>query len=130
MVSITQQFSVAESRITTPLVSVVCAGEGLDVGWCFVAFLVVAPVCEAVGAAGDADTKWYTTKPTIAASASAMAALQFGRRRSRILIGVAGSKTSAAEMARGAPCVWSYSLMSGSGSTPAARATLRMCPRA
>ena len=125
----------AESRITTSLASVVGAGEAAGFGWCFGAFFVAALRCcepdeEAVGAAGDVDTKWYTTKPTIAASASAMATLQFGRRRSRILIGVAGSKTSAAEMARGAPWVWSYSRMSGSGSAPTARATLRMCPRA
>ena len=59
-----------------------------------------------------------------------MARLQLGRRRSLILIGVAGSKTSAALIAWGAPCRASYSRISSSSSAPTARATLRMCPRA
>ena len=59
-----------------------------------------------------------------------MARLQFGPRRSLILIGVAGSKTSAAEMGRGAPRSWSYSRTSASGSAPTARAMLRIWPRA
>ena len=58
-----------------------------------------------------------------------MAALQFGLRRSLILIGVAGSNTSAA-VTCGAPCTWSYSRINGSGSVPTARAMLRMWPRA
>ena len=55
-----------------------------------------------------------------------MARLQLGRRRSLILMGVAGSNTSAARIACGAPCRASYSRISSSSSAPTARATLRM----
>ena len=58
-----------------------------------------------------------------------IATLQLGERRSLSLIGVAGSKTSAALIAWGAPCVASYSWISGSGSIPTTRAMLRMWPR-
>ena len=56
--------------------------------------------------------------------------VQLGPRRSFSLIGVAGSNTSAALIASGAPCVVSYSWISGSESTPTTRAMLRMWPRA
>ena len=59
-----------------------------------------------------------------------MARLQLGLRRSFSLIGVDGSKTSAAVIAWGAPWVASYSRISGSGSAPTARAMLRIWPRA
>ena len=55
---------------------------------------------------------------------------RLGERRSRILIGVDGSKTSAALIAPGGPCSASYSLISGTGSVPTTPAMLRMCPRA
>ena len=55
---------------------------------------------------------------------------RLGECRSRILIGVDGSKTSAALIAPGGPCSASYALISGTESAPTAPAMLRMCPRA
>jgi hypothetical protein len=52
--------------------------------------------------------------------------LRLGDRRSRIRIGVDGSNTSAAEIPPGVPCSASYSLISGTGSTPMAPAMPRM----
>ena len=81
------------------------------------------------GSGGLRRTRWYVTRPTITMRTSAMAAVQFGRRRSLSLIGVDGSNTSAAGMGGHlGPLIASYSLMSGSGSTPIARAMLRICP--
>ncbi len=124
----------AARRITTWFACACATGDAADLecaGCLFVGWPVVARCCElrpeeAGAALGDDDTRWYTTKPTSSASAMTMAALQFGRRLSLILIGVAGSNTSAAVMACGAPCVWSYSRTSGSGSAPTTRAMLRI----
>ena len=55
---------------------------------------------------------------------------RLGECRSRILIGLVGSNTSAARIGLGGPCSASYSLISGTGSVPTAPAMLRMCPRA
>ena len=77
-----------------------------------------------------AATARYTPYPTTRASTMIIARLQLGERRSFSLIGVAGSKTSAALIAWGAPCVVSYSWISGSESAPTTRAMLRIWPRA
>ena len=77
-----------------------------------------------------APTARYTPYPTTRASTMIIARLQLGERRSFSLIGVAGSKTSAALIAWGAPWVVSYSWISGSESIPTTRAMLRMWPRA
>ncbi len=66
----------------------------------------------------------------MASSTTTTIRLSPGERRSRILIGVDGSNTSAARIAPGGPCSASYSLISGSGSRPTAVAMLRMWPRA
>src|SRR5258708_1252259 len=138
VVSWTQQFRVAVRWITTSFAYACATGKAVDFGCArclFAGLRVVVPRCcdvtpEEAGAAFDDDTRWYTTKATSSASATTMAALQFGLRRSLILIGVAGSKTSAAVIACGPPCVWSYSRTSGSGSAPTARAILRIWPLA
>ena len=60
-----------------------------------------------------------------------MATLQLNLRRGSFsLIGVDGSKTSAALIECGALCAASYSAMSASGSRPTTFAMLLMCPRA
>jgi len=56
--------------------------------------------------------------------------VMLGERRSRILIGLEGSNTSAARSGPTGPWSASYSLISGTGSVPTAPAMLRMCPRA
>ena len=66
----------------------------------------------------------------MASSTTPTIMLRLGERRSRILIGVDGSKTSAALIAPSGPCSASYSLISGTGSVPTTPAMLRMCPRA
>ena len=127
----------AVRRITTWLARTGGAGVAVGVGRALglaVGLCAVVPTCRepdaADGECGEDDTRWYTTRPTSTASASSMATLQFGPRRSLILMGVAGSNTSAADMGRGVPCVSSYSRISASGSAPTARAMLRMWPRA
>jgi len=132
VVSWTQQSSTAVRWITTSRaapggrrtgdgcgdVLAVCRGAGRPAPWA------------ATRETPDECHAWYAAKPTISASASAIAALQLGRRRSFILMGADGSKTSAAATARGAPCAWSYSRTSVSASAPTTRAMLRICPRA
>jgi len=66
----------------------------------------------------------------MASSTTATIKLRLGERRSRILIGVDGSNTSAALIVPGGPCSASYALISGTGSAPTTAAMLRMCPRA
>src|SRR5258708_18660563 len=131
VVSWTQQFRVAVSWITASFAYACATGKAVDFGCArclFAGLRVVVPRCcdvtpeEAGAAFDDDDTRWYTTKATSSASATTMAALQFGLRRSLILIGVAGSKTSAAVMACGAPCAWPYSRTSGPASAPPAPA--------
>ena len=55
---------------------------------------------------------------------------RLGECRSRILIGLECSNTSAARSGCSGPWSASYSLISGAGSVPTAPAMLRMCPRA
>ena len=66
----------------------------------------------------------------MASSTTATIKLRLGECRSRILIGVDGSNTSAALIIPGGPCSVSYALISGTGSVPTTAAMLRMCPRA
>src|SRR6202161_1192896 len=66
------------------------------------------------------DTRWYALNPMMASSTTTTIRLRLGERRSRILIGVDGSNTSAARIAPGAPCSASYSLISGSAGVPVA----------
>src|ERR1700678_4323327 len=75
-------------------------------------------------------TYLYEAYPMMPSRTTMTIMLRLGERRSLILIGVDGSKTSAAEMLPGVPCSASYSLISGTGSRPTAAATLRMWPRA
>ena len=110
----------------------VCAGDG--------SALDVAEALEVTGGfiaafpppwgCADVDTRWYTPRPITASRAMTMATLQFSDRRSLILMGVAGWKTSGALIAPGAPCISSNSRISGSGSAPTTAAILRMWPLA
>ena len=61
---------------------------------------------------------------------AARMAVQRTRRRSRLLSGIAGEKTSAAVMSAADRQVESYSSISGDGSSPTARAMARIWPRA
>ena len=60
------------------------------------------------------EIRWYALYPITASRTTITIVPSLGeRRRSRILIGVDGSKTSAARSAPGGPCTASYSLISG-----------------
>src|ERR1019366_7364601 len=122
LVNWTQQSSIAVSWITT-LLGTAGIGEAdgavegfLDGRW-ELAEAGVAPVATVRPAAAapprrDAPQLRRRTRTT------AMARVQLGGRRSFSLIAVAGSKTSAALMAVGAPCTASYSLINSSSSAP------------
>src|SRR5262245_11741120 len=122
----------AVSRMTTRWltwagvgVGVVGAAAAVDGWWLGGAAAVAWPPGEVTAA-----TTRYAPYPSSRASTTIIARLQLGPRRSFSLIGVAGSKTSAALIAWGAPCVVSYSWISGSEATPTTPAMLRMWPRA
>src|SRR5580700_9319759 len=72
------------------------------------------------------DTRWYALNPMMPSRTTTTIRLRLGERRSRILIGVDGSNTSAARIAPSGPCSASYSLISGSGSRPMTVPMLRM----
>src|ERR1022692_2036889 len=133
VLSWTQQSSTAVRWITTARSAAgrgEWLGDGRADGRCVCLGAGPPAPCAAIRETFDDGHAWYTTKPTISASASAMAALQLGPRRSFSLIGLDGSKTSAAVIACGAPCAVSYSRMSASGSAPTALAILRIWPLA
>ena len=69
-------------------------------------------------------------KPSTARTSTARKAVQRTRRRSRFLSGRPGWKASAAVISWADRQVESNSSISGSGSSPTARAMARICPRA
>src|SRR3984957_19113223 len=122
LLSSTQHSSFAVSSITASVG--VGDGVGLADGLGAVRIAVARGVARPVAAAACVplcdDTRWYTLKPMMASRTTTTIMLRLGERRSLSFIGVDGSKTSAAEMPLGGPFSASYSLTSGTGSTPTA----------
>ena len=103
-------------------------GFGRAAGFGFGAGLFSATVAARVSSPPPL-TRVKPTKPITATIAATMAAVQLGRRGSGRMR--SASKSGAAGVGAGRPpCSASYCATSGSGSSPTARASVRMCPRA
>src|SRR5690349_20515356 len=102
LVSRTQQSSVAVSWITT--LCVVGVGDGCAVGLALAVGLCVGAANGLVpGPPLSCDTSRYAPNPMMASNTTATIRLRLGERRSRILMGVDGSNTSAALIVPGGP---------------------------